>query len=156
MRRGRFSHRLWPRVIAVEGGPEAACAIVAHFGRMAPALVLVFAPQGGMLAPLTGGLKAAFGPGCQVVGCSSAGGFAFSGYRDDQIVAIAFPAEGFRATAVWLRDLRQHMALDWIRSLRRAAVAFSSFGSSRKCPVVLARKIASYCFRLASLMSAGS
>ena len=40
--------------------------------------------------------------------------------------------------------------------MRRASVIFASLGSSRKCPVVLARKMASYCFRLASLMSAGS
>jgi hypothetical protein len=35
-------------------------------------------------------------------------------------------------------------------------VTAASFGSSRNVPVVLARKIASYCFRFSALMSAGS
>ena len=61
-----------------------------------------------------------------MLGCSSAGGFAFGGYRDDRVVAIAFPAAAFRAEAVWLRDLRQHMALDWIRTLRRLASGFGA------------------------------
>lgn len=126
-RRNRLSHRVRPRVLAVPGVPaEVAGAIEAEFIPYAPALVLVFAPDGEGLAPLTGRLREAFGPGCHVVGCSSAGGFAFSGYRDDHVVALAFPSAGFRATAVWLRDLRQHMALDWIRTLRRTA---SSFGT---------------------------
>lgn len=124
-RRNRLGHRARPRVLAVSGDVDAAVATIAgDFGAHAPALVLVFAPEGAVLAPLTGRLKEAFGPGCHVVGCSSAGGFAFSGYRDDGVVAIAFPAAGFRAAAVWLRDLRQHMALDWIRTLRRTASAF--------------------------------
>ena len=42
------------------------------------------------------------------------------------------------------------------RALRRAAVAAASFGSSRNAPVVLARKIASYCARFFSFTSAGS
>jgi len=41
-------------------------------------------------------------------------------------------------------------------AFRRAAVAAASCGSSRKCPVVLARKIASYWARFFSLMSAAS
>ena len=125
-RRTRLSHRARPRVLAVPGDGAAAAAIVAEFAELAPALVFAFAPEGSVLAPLTARLKEAFGSGCNVVGCSSAGGFAFSGYRDDSIVAIAFPAAGFRATAVWLRDLRQHMALDWIRTLRRAAAGFGA------------------------------
>ncbi|HVL19805.1 MAG TPA: FIST N-terminal domain-containing protein, partial [Amaricoccus sp.] len=125
--RRRLGHNARPRVLAVPGdGPAAAAAIAADFGSLVPALVLVFAPDGGMLAGLTGRLKDAFGPGCHVVGCSSAGGFAFGGYRDDRVVAVAFPAAGFRATTVWLRDLRQHMALDWIRSLRGAAAGFGA------------------------------
>ncbi len=126
-RRSRISHRLRPRVIAVTGSVGSAAAeISADFLPLSPALVLVFAPEGATLPALTGRLKEAFGPGCHVVGCSSAGGFAFSGYRDDSIVAIAFPAAGFRADVLWLRDLRQHMALDWIRSLRRLAADFGA------------------------------
>ena len=96
---------------------------------VAPALVLVFAAEGALLAPLTGRLREAFGPGCRVLGCSSAGNFAFGRYRDDRVVAIAFPAAGFRAAAVWLRDLRQHMALDWIRTLRRLSAGFDAGGA---------------------------
>ncbi len=123
---GRRS-RLRPRVIAVGMDAAAAAgAITAALGRVAPSLLLVFAAEGAMLAPLTGQLKDAFGPGCRVLGCSSAGGFAFGGYRDDKIVAIAFPAAAFRAEAVWLRNLRQHMALDWIRGLRGLAADFGA------------------------------
>jgi hypothetical protein len=104
----------------------AAREIVAGLGRLAPALVVVFAAEGGILAPLTGQLSEAFGPGCRVLGCSSAGGFAFGSYRDDRVVAIGFPAAAFRAEAVWLRDLRQNLALDWIRSLRRLAAGFGA------------------------------
>ena len=60
-----------------------------------------------------------------MVGCSSAGCFAFGGYRDDRVVAVAFPAASFRAEAIWLRDLRQHMALDWILALRRLSAGFT-------------------------------
>ena len=121
-RREGARSRLRPRVVAVGATGDAdtaAGAIVAELGGMAPALVLVFAAEGVLLAPLTGRLREAFGPGCHAIGCSSAGGFAFGGYRDDRVVAIAFPAAAFRAEAVWLRGLRQHMALDWIRALRR-------------------------------------
>ena len=40
------------------------------------------------------------------------------------------------------------------RALRRALVADGSAGSSRNTPVVLARKIASYCRRFSAVMSA--
>ena len=105
------------------GVPDAADRIAADLGTMVPALVLLFAAEGALLAPLTGRLREAFGAGCRVLGCSSAGSFAFGGYCDDRVVAVAFPAAAFRAEAIWLRDLRQHMALDWIRTLRRLAPA---------------------------------
>lgn len=111
-----------PRVVAVPGDPDTvADEIRAGVAGLGPALLLVFAADGAMLAPLTGRLHEALGPGCLVIGCSSAGGFAFGAYRDDLVVAIAFPAASFRAEAIWLRDLRKHMALDWIRALRRLA-----------------------------------
>jgi hypothetical protein len=120
-------HRLRPRVLAVSRDmPAAADDILAGLAGVAPALVLVFTAEGSVLGPLTGELKEALGPGCRVIGCSSAGGFAFGAYRDDQVVAIGFPAAAFRAEAVWLRDLRQHLAFDWMRSLRRLAEGFGS------------------------------
>ena len=115
-----------PRVLTTASGDacSAAAEIAAKVGSTAPALVLVFAAEGALLTPLTGRLSDAFGPGCRVLGCSSAGHFAFGRYRDDRVVAIAFPAAGFSAAAVWLRDLRQHMALDWIRTLRKLSSGF--------------------------------
>lgn len=116
-----------PRVMTVAGGDAAAAAeIAAQFRSCLPALVLIFSSDGAVLAPLTARLGDAFGPGCRVLGCSSAGGFAFGGYRDDRLVAIAFPASSFRAEAVWLRDLGQRMALDWIRTLRRLSASFAA------------------------------
>jgi hypothetical protein len=115
-----------PRVLATPSGdPRAAAAeIAAQVRPVAPTVVLVFAAEGALLAPLTGHLSDALGPECRVIGSSSAGNFAFGRYRDDQVVAVAFPAAGFRAAAVWLRELRQHMALDWIRTLRRLSAGF--------------------------------
>ncbi len=96
-------------------------ALALAFAASRPALVLVFASDGQMLVPLTGGLSRWFGPGCRVLGCSSAGGFAFDGYADDGVVAVAFPALAFRAEALWLSNLRRHMALDWMVALRNMA-----------------------------------
>ena len=119
--------RLRPRVVAVgNDAREAVHGIVAAIGDLSPALVLVFASNGALLEPVTGRLREALGPGCRVLGCSSAGEFAFGGYRDDRVVAIAFPAGAFRAEAMWLRDLRQHMTLDWIRALRRLSGDFGA------------------------------
>jgi hypothetical protein len=123
----RSGQCLRPRVLAVAGDVRSAAdAILAGLAGAAPALVLVFAAEGVLLGPLTGKLKAALGADCRVIGCSSAGGFAFGAYRDDQVVAIGFPAATFRAEAVWLRDLRQHMAFDWMRALRRLSEDFGS------------------------------
>lgn len=116
------SPRIRPCVASATGDLETvATALSTAFARCAPALVLVFALDGEMVAPLTGRLAKAFGRGCRVVGCSSAGGFDFGGYDDDRVIAIAFPALAFRAEAVWLSRLRQHMALDWMVALRGIA-----------------------------------
>jgi hypothetical protein len=121
----RRSSRLRPRVVSTGTEPAAAAREIREALRtVEPALVLVFAAQGDALGPLTAELRSGFGPGCHVIGCSSAGGFAFGAYRDDRIVAVGFPAAAFRAEVVWLRDLRQHLALDWIRALRRLAAGF--------------------------------
>jgi hypothetical protein len=124
--RDRPAPRVRPRVVAASGGASvAAAAIAAKLRDTRPAFVLVFSADGQLLAPVTGMLRETFGPGCQVVGCSSAGCFAFGGYRDDRVVAVAFPAASFRAEAIWLRDLRQHMARDWILALRRLSEGFA-------------------------------
>lgn len=122
--------RMRPRVLSVPGGPATAHGeIAARLAGVSPALILVFSAEGEALAPLTGQLRETFGPGCRVIGCSSAGGFAFGAYQDDRVVAIAFPSAGFRADAVWLRDLRQHMALHWMVELRRLAKGFVGGGA---------------------------
>lgn len=119
------SARRRPHCVAATGGPaQAADEIAAQLARQGPALVLVFASEGGVLAGLTGQLRERFGPGCRVLGCSSAGGFAFGPYRDDQVVAIGFPSATFRAEAIWLRGLRQHLALDWMLRLRALEAGF--------------------------------
>ncbi|WP_283179697.1 FIST N-terminal domain-containing protein [Gemmobacter sp. 24YEA27] len=92
--------------------------LICAFADLDPALILVFADDQDLVTPLTGALHDAFGAGCKVLGCSSAGGFCFDGYQEDSVVAIAFPASSFRAEAVCLRGLRQHVTLDWMVSLR--------------------------------------
>ncbi|HVH02310.1 MAG TPA: FIST N-terminal domain-containing protein [Amaricoccus sp.] len=124
--RARLAPLVRPQVVAASGGAAVAAeAIAARLRRCAPALVLVFSAQGELLAPISGILHERFGPGCRVVGCSSAGCFAFGGYRDDRVVAVAFPAASFRAEAIWLNDLRQHMARDWIMALRTLSEEFT-------------------------------
>jgi len=124
--RDRPAPRVRPRVVAASGGASVAAeAIAAKLQDARPALVLVFSADGELLAPITGMLRERFGPGCRVIGCSSAGCFAFGGYRDDRVVAVAFPATSFRAEAIWLNDLRQHMARDWILALRRLSESFA-------------------------------
>lgn len=93
----------------------------AAFATGPPALVLVFAADGAAVPPLTRALSDRFGPGCRVVGCSSAGSFAFGRWQDEEAVAVAFPAEGFEARALWLSSLQQHATLDWMVGLRALA-----------------------------------
>lgn len=108
-----------PRVARARGDCDALRASFAlEFDGLDPALLLLFTGDGSQVGPLTGALSDVFGPSCRVLGCSSAGGFAFDGYDDDSVIAIAFPAQSFRAEAAWLSHLRQHMALDWMVSLR--------------------------------------
>ncbi len=113
-------HPLRPRAASARGGLEAiAGSFTAAFEGLAPALVLVFSSDGALVQPLSARLSQDFGPACRVLACSSAGGFAFDGYDDDRVVAIAFPSGSFRADAIWLSKLRQHMTLDWMVALRR-------------------------------------
>lgn len=119
--------RARPRAITAQGSAaEIEAQIAAEFavesGGAAPGLVLVFASDGSLIAPLTGALAARFGPGCRVVGCSSAGEFASGRYDNRGAVAIAFPAAHFEGEAVWLRRLRDHAALDWMATLRAASI----------------------------------
>lgn len=129
-------HPLRPQVVlAGTGGASAdgvGAEIIARLAGCDPALVLIFTGDGAVVAPLSAELSAAFGPACRVLACSSAGGFAFDGYDDDSVIAIAFPAATFSAGAVWLNNLRQQMALDWMMALRGLGEAFpASAGRNR-------------------------
>ena len=113
---------LCPRVTNTRG-PIARMAtdIEMAFVGMTPSLILLFASDGEVLVPLSRALSATFGGECQIVGCSSAGEFAFSHYRSDSVVAIAVPSEHFRAKPILLRHLRDSAALDWMLALRAAS-----------------------------------
>lgn len=113
---------LAPRVARARGScAELAATLLVELGGVDASLVLLFAADGSVVAPLTSALSDGFGPGCRVLGCSSAGGFAFDGYDDDGVIAIAFPAQAFRAEAIWLSNLRDHVAMDWMVGLRALA-----------------------------------
>ncbi len=116
-----FSPPSRPRVASGCGDAET---LMRDLGEGPFALVLLFAQETACVGPLSGRLSAGFGPGCRVLACSSAGGFTFGGYDEDSVIAIAFPAGAFRAEAVWLSNLRQHIALDWMVSLRDLARRF--------------------------------
>ncbi len=110
-----------PRVIRVTGARTAMVrAILEALAGEDPAALMAFAADGDVLADLTADLAARLGPACRVIGCSSAGGFAFDGYDDGGVVVIAFPRSGFRVEATWLRNLRHQTALDWMRAIRAA------------------------------------
>lgn len=113
---------LHPRVINTRGQTaQMAADILTAFEGLAPSVILLFASDGEALVPLSRALSEAFCTECQVVGCSSAGEFAFSYYRSDSVVAIAMPSQHFRAKPIWLRRLRDSAALDWMIALRAAS-----------------------------------
>lgn len=108
-----------PRVIRVTGTRTAmVCTIFDALAGGDPAALMAFAADGDLLAGLTADLATRLGPTCRVIGCSSAGGFAFDGYDDGGVVVIAFPRSGFRVEATWLRNLRHQTALDWMHAIR--------------------------------------
>lgn len=113
---------LHPRVSNTRGETaRMATDIVADFAGMAPSVIMLFASDGQVLVPLSRAISEAFGPECRILGCSSAGEFAFSQYHSDSVVAIAVPSVHFKARPIWLRRLRQSAALDWMQALRAAA-----------------------------------
>lgn len=120
-----------PLAIALPGEPwqvieEALPALRA----LDPSLVLAFSPRGAEVTALSGGLSQALGPECLVLGCSSAGGFAFGGYDDEKTILIAFPKRHFQATGVWLDNLAQTPVTEWMRALR----PFETIGKSGRFP----------------------
>lgn len=114
------SPNIQPRVLSVSG--DCSCiadAVLREIGDTPLALLLLFCPDGNVVGTLSAELSSRLGPSSNVLACSSAGGFAFNGYDDENVIAIAFPAGGFTAQAIWLSNLRQHVALDWMLALRQ-------------------------------------
>ncbi len=114
-------------VVVSAPGASGDCAerLLAALGPASPAAVLLFGPPEALAQDLPKQLSAALGPSCQVIGCSSAGEFAFNGYCDEMVVAVGFPASRFRADAIWLRNLRSMSVLDWIDALRDLRARFA-------------------------------
>ncbi|MEI4472737.1 FIST N-terminal domain-containing protein [Frigidibacter sp. MR17.24] len=111
-----------PMVAVSRGSAEAmARDFAAAFAGAAPAAILLFAADGACLPALWLKLRAAFGPDCRVLGCSSAGEFAFGGYDSGSTVAIALPAAHFTIAPVLLPELRASASLNWLLALREAA-----------------------------------
>lgn len=115
-----------PRVACVRGDDniDVSAQLLQELGEDPFGLILIFADDSKLLGPLSATLSETFGPDCLVLAASSAGGFDFDGYNNESVIAIGFPAGAFRAEAVWLSNLRQHMALDWMVSLRKLAENF--------------------------------
>ena len=89
-----------------------------------PELVLLFAAPRYPLAALGAALGACLPADCTVMGCSTAGELCNQGYRNDSVVAIAFPRGSFRSAALKLRGLSRLRVSDWISQLRAAHDAF--------------------------------
>ncbi|MFC7704143.1 FIST N-terminal domain-containing protein [Plastorhodobacter daqingensis] len=115
-----------PIVATVPGGAaDLAQRLLAELAPGDPTAVLLFGAPAHLDPPLLAALASGLGAGCRVMGCSSAGEFACSGYRNDTVVAVGFPAAHFRADAVWLRNLRALPALDWMDALRELTTRFA-------------------------------
>ncbi|MDT1063198.1 FIST N-terminal domain-containing protein [Paracoccus sp. CPCC 101403] len=124
-----------PLALAVPAGDEdMAARLIAAFQPIGPCLVLLFGTPALGLPQLGRELGAALGPACRIVGCSSAGEIGPQGYCKESVVALAFPAESFRAGICILRDQAQVPVSDWMAKLRRFHAGFrpdprrSSFG----------------------------
>ena len=110
---------LAPKSLALGGS----VASIIHEGAAAllplqPAMVLAFVPDGEAVAAISAGLSAHLGKGCEVLTCSSAGGFSFGGYDDDKTILIAFPSAHFRTKTLWLENLDQTPVMEWMRAFR--------------------------------------
>lgn len=85
--------------------PHAAAGLAARLGAGPFALVVVFvSPQVADRTALVAALSAALAP-APVIGCTTAGEIAASGYAEGTIVAAAFPAAHFAAEALLIPDL---------------------------------------------------
>lgn len=120
--RGDGAHRPVPAaplaLTLPAGTADAAARILTTVAPADPALVLLFgAPVAGLPA-LGAELGRHLGPGCRIVGCSSAGEIGPGGYCRDSLTVLAFPAASFRVGACLLRDQALVPASEWMAALR--------------------------------------
>lgn len=138
MRHHHSPQNIQPRVLSVSGDCNRIADIVfREIGYTPLSLLLLFCPDGNLVGALSAELSKRLGPASNVLACSSAGGFAFDGYDDENVIAIAFPAIGFTAQAIWLSNLRQHMALDWMLALRALNEQFPSVTGQQRFGLLL-------------------
>ena len=105
--------------------PDIVAQVLARLQPVDPALVLLFGDPGHGLGAVGAQLTKALGPGCTVVGCSSAGEIGPSGYCTDSVIALGFPADSFRAGVCMLRDQAHVPVSDWMATLRRFHADFA-------------------------------
>ncbi|MDO5659053.1 MAG: FIST N-terminal domain-containing protein [Paracoccus sp. (in: a-proteobacteria)] len=111
--------------LPVDDPALAAARIAAAAQAEPPALMLLFASPAAVLRDLVARLAGQLPPDCQLVACSSAGEFADQGYVNSSVVAVLFPAQGFRAMVVRLRDLPDLPVTAWMDHVRRASEQFA-------------------------------
>lgn len=88
--------------------PQAEAAVEELAGQLAGAayaLVVFFSADTYDLPALARGMRAAFPASTRLIGCTTAGEIGLSGYQNDSVVAIAFPADEFAAATAVIPDL---------------------------------------------------
>lgn len=91
-----------------------------------PTLVLIFASDATLLAPLSRDLARHLPEGCRIVGCSSAGEIGPEGYCANTVTAVGFPAQSFRADVCILRQQDQIPVSRWMSELRQFRANFAA------------------------------
>jgi hypothetical protein len=114
-----------PRVLSVAAGAgDIVARVVGEMAPLAPTLVLLFGTPDGGLPALGTALRERLGPGCRVVGCSSAGEIGPCGYCAATVTVVGFPSASFRAGVCVLRDQALVPASEWMAALRQLHADF--------------------------------
>lgn len=129
-----------PRTLSLDGGDpgQAAAEIAAFAGPLDPALVLLFASPAARLGPVAEALRPLLGETCAFAGCSTAGELTQGGYRKDGLLAVAWPAAGYRVRVVALRDLANNDVTRWMAMLRAGREALAGGGRRHLIGLVVA------------------
>ena len=104
--------------------PDAASALCAGLGPGPFALVILFVSPLADLPRLTAAMRACQ-PDTPVIGCTTAGEISSQGYTEDQIVALALPADLFAAEILLIPDLGDLDREALIGTLIRARAALA-------------------------------